>query len=234
VAEHRADTHDALLDVAERLFGEKGYAAVGIREIAEQAGANIAAIKYHFGSKSDLYLQTVRRAMARREAVGVWDVLREKPADLQEGATVLARFIHLFLSHLLPTDGVDTCGNLLLREALEPTEAIEAVVADYMRPHQSMLIGVLEIMLPDAGRRELAMVAHSILGQILHYRVSRPFVERLGVGAAGKPEGVARIARHIARFSLRAVGCSRKVIERALAEAQTLDMSVSCDRRSSS
>ncbi len=78
------------------------------------------------------------------------------------------------------------------------------------------------------------MVAHSILGQILHYRVSRPFVERLGVGAAGKPEGVARIARHIARFSLRALGCSRKTIERALAEAQTLDMSVSCDRRSSS
>ena len=69
MAEHRPDTHDALLDVAERLFGEKGYAAVGIREIAEQAGANIAAIKYHFGSKSDLYLQTVRRAMARREAV---------------------------------------------------------------------------------------------------------------------------------------------------------------------
>ncbi len=229
----RPTTGEALLEAAERLFSEKGYNAVGIREIAEHAGANIAAIKYHFGSKNDLYLQTVRRAMARREAVGVWDVLREKPTDPLGAATVLARFIHLFLSHLLPTDGVDTCGNLLIREALEPTEAIEAVVADYMRPHQSMLISVLEIMLPEAGRWELSMAAHSILGQILHYRVSRPFVERLGVGAAGKPERVARIARHIARFSLRALGCSPKVVEQALAEAQTLETSTSVGRPSS-
>ncbi len=35
MTDHRSDTHDALLDVAEQLFGEKGYAAVGIREIAE-------------------------------------------------------------------------------------------------------------------------------------------------------------------------------------------------------
>ena len=59
----QADTRAALLDAAEALFSRKGYAAVGIREIVEQADVNIAAIKYHFGSKADLYTETVRRAM---------------------------------------------------------------------------------------------------------------------------------------------------------------------------
>ena len=53
-------TREALLDSAERLFAARGYEAVGTREIVADAGANLAAIKYHFGSKQDLYLAAVK------------------------------------------------------------------------------------------------------------------------------------------------------------------------------
>ncbi len=229
----RPATHEALLEAAERLFSDKGYDAVGIREIAEQAGANIAAIKYHFGSKSNLYGETVCRAMARRDTVGVWDILRDKPHDARSAAVVLLRFIRLFLTHLLPADGYDPTGNLILREALEPTEAIEAVVADYMQPHQAMLIEVLRTLMPHADREELWRAAHSVLGQVLHYRVFRPFVERLGAAKLDRPRVLAQIADHIGTFSLRALGCPPKVIEQALAEAQALETSTSVGRPSS-
>ena len=68
----QVDTREALLDAAEALFSSKGYAAVGIREITDAAGVNIASIKYHFGSKSELYLETVRRAMERSDAAASW------------------------------------------------------------------------------------------------------------------------------------------------------------------
>jgi AcrR family transcriptional regulator len=48
-------TRSAILDVAERLFAEHGYAAVSLRDITAAAGANVAAINYHFGSKERLF-----------------------------------------------------------------------------------------------------------------------------------------------------------------------------------
>jgi hypothetical protein len=161
--------------------------------------------------------------MARREAVGVWDLFRQKPGDPRSAASVLVRFIQLYLTHLLPADGDDSSGNLILREALEPTEAIEAVVGNYMQPHQAMLIEVLGTLVPGSTHDELLCIAHSILAQILHYRVFRPFVERLGLNELDQPRRVAQIADHIARFSLRALGCSDQLIEDAIKAASAAE-----------
>lgn len=43
-----------LLDAAESLFAERGFEAVSVRDITKQAGANVAALNYHFGSSEDL------------------------------------------------------------------------------------------------------------------------------------------------------------------------------------
>ena len=49
-----ADTKDKILDSAQRLIGERGYATTSVRDIISNAGVNLAAIHYHFGSKEDL------------------------------------------------------------------------------------------------------------------------------------------------------------------------------------
>ena len=48
------DTKQRLLDTAERLFGENGYASVSLRQVIAEAEVNIAAVHYHFGSKEGL------------------------------------------------------------------------------------------------------------------------------------------------------------------------------------
>src|SRR6266496_3513470 len=55
------DTKQKILDTAERLFGAKGYDATSLRQIIAEAGVNLAAIHYHFGSKEDLLDEIVRR-----------------------------------------------------------------------------------------------------------------------------------------------------------------------------
>src|ERR1017187_314100 len=55
------DTKDKILDSAERLFGEQGYSETSLRHIIADAGVNLAAIHYHFGSKEDLLEQLIRR-----------------------------------------------------------------------------------------------------------------------------------------------------------------------------
>jgi len=59
---HLPDTRDRILEVAERLFAEHGFAASSLRTITAEAGANLAAVNYHFGSKDGL----VREVLSRR------------------------------------------------------------------------------------------------------------------------------------------------------------------------
>lgn len=47
----RSDPRERILDAAISLFAQKGYAAIGVREIASTAGVNIAMISYYFEGK---------------------------------------------------------------------------------------------------------------------------------------------------------------------------------------
>jgi AcrR family transcriptional regulator len=58
---NEADTATALLDVATELFAEHGYAGTSIRMITGAAGANLAAVTYHFGTKRALYGAVLER-----------------------------------------------------------------------------------------------------------------------------------------------------------------------------
>lgn len=215
-----ATTRDTLLDAAEELFGERGYNAVGTREIAERADANIASIKYHFGCKSELYLATVRRAMGKSDAGNVWNYLKLSSPEPAEAAAALSRFIHEMLRQHLMCREPNPCCNFMLREAMEPTEAIDVVVRDYIQPYQRMLMGVIAVVAPQRTPDELQLAASSILGQVMHYRVFRTFIERMHTQPLDEEGRVTQIAEHIARFSLLGLGCDESMIARAIGRAQ--------------
>jgi AcrR family transcriptional regulator len=57
------DTRTQILDAAEHLFAERGFRGTSIRAITDLAGANLAAVGYHFGSKAELLAAVVRRVI---------------------------------------------------------------------------------------------------------------------------------------------------------------------------
>ncbi|MDN3060952.1 TetR/AcrR family transcriptional regulator [Streptomyces sp. SRF1] len=57
------DTRTQILDAAERLFAEHGYRGTSVRAITALAGANLAAVGYHFGSKAELMAAVARRVI---------------------------------------------------------------------------------------------------------------------------------------------------------------------------
>jgi AcrR family transcriptional regulator len=57
------ETRNRLLDEAERLFAERGFEATSVRDITAAAGANLAAVNYHFGGKDKLYREVFRRRL---------------------------------------------------------------------------------------------------------------------------------------------------------------------------
>lgn len=55
------DTKGRILDVSERLFADRGFAKTSLRDITSEAGVNLAAVNYHFGSKEALLSAILER-----------------------------------------------------------------------------------------------------------------------------------------------------------------------------
>lgn len=211
-----AKTRQALLDAAEELFAERGFAAVGNRELVACAGVNLAAIQYHFGSKLELYLETVRRAVQRPQIQAPWNALCESAPTRLGAARALARFVRQLTASLLSKSELNACARLMLREAMHPSDALPDVVRSFTRPHEDLLASVIARIVPGAPPEETRLAARGVLGQVFHHHLFRPFFQERPDESYG-PAALAAIADYIVRFSLRGLGCSPRLIARALA-----------------
>lgn len=77
----QSETVERILDVAELLFAEKGFAETSLRLITSKAGVNLAAVNYHFGSKKALiqavfvrflgpFVSSLEQELDRHQAAG--------------------------------------------------------------------------------------------------------------------------------------------------------------------
>src|SRR6202049_1938785 len=73
-------TRAAILDAAERLYADRGFADVTLRDIVAAANVNLAAVNYHFGSKDELIAELfVSRSLAtNRERLNELKAAEEK------------------------------------------------------------------------------------------------------------------------------------------------------------
>src|SRR4051812_3582862 len=60
----KIDKKDHILDVAERIFSEKGFDGASTRLISGEAGVNMAMLNYYFGSKEGLFLAIFERKIS--------------------------------------------------------------------------------------------------------------------------------------------------------------------------
>ena len=63
------DTRTAILGAARQLFGERGFDATSIRAIATSAGVDPALVHHYFGTKEQLFLETVHAPIDPREVI---------------------------------------------------------------------------------------------------------------------------------------------------------------------
>lgn len=198
-----------LLDAAIELFAQRGFHGTSIRDIADRAGANVAAGHYHYGSKDGLYLEVLRAQFAevraqleRRGLARSVSALRR--ASRRELVGLLEARIATMLDMLLGPPPAPH-GALMLREMCDPTDAMPIIVAEFIEPQTREMEQLVARLIPGAPRETVTQIVYSIIGQVLFYRFTMP-MQLLLRRESKYPSGFARkAARHIARFSLHAI-----------------------------
>ena len=95
---NKENKKDAILEAGIKLFSEKGFAAVGVRDIAKEADVNISMISYYYGGKSGLLKEILSAFFAgyykrAREAVDE----SETPFDFIE--KIVEKIIPFFIEY---------------------------------------------------------------------------------------------------------------------------------------
>ena len=196
-------TRAQLVEAAAEVFAEQGYRAATVRDICERAGANIAAINYHFGGKDSLYaevLQSVVRAAWERYPPTLG--LKASPTALER----LRAFVRSFLLRIFDQGPQAVLGRLVLREMVEPTHALDEIVEKQLRPMAGYLTSIVrELLGTRASEVNVRLCGMSIVGQIIFYHHNRAALSRLFPEMELGANEIDLLTEHITSFSLAAL-----------------------------
>ncbi len=198
---------ERLLDEAERLFAEKGFHAVSVREITRAACCNLAAVNYHFGHKDNLYLEVFRSRWLPR-AKRIQERVRSSLAGekVPSPAGVVRALARGFLEGPLSDEERQRHVQLMTREITQPTEAFEFVAEQVMRPYLKEVAALLKGLLPaDVTDETVLLHILSIFALVLHFNFGRTAVTRI-TGRGYDPEFRSQLVEHIVGFAMRGLG----------------------------
>ena len=199
-----AETRRQLLEAAGEVFAASGFRNATVREICRRAGANVAAINYHFGDKEKLYAEVLRYAHSK--AMEKHPLLPDVGPDATPEKKLRA-FVHSLLLRIFDQGPAAWHGKLMSREMIEPSAALDSLVEERMRPMAGQLWQIVaEILDRPPNDERVRHCAFSVVSQCVFYHHCRPVVSRLfpkqePLDAAG----IERLADHITNFSMAAM-----------------------------
>ena len=134
-----ADTRQRLIEAAATLFSERGFENVTVREICTASNANVAAINYHFGDKAGLYRAVVMRAI---ELMQETNELSQRAGEGLSPEDQIRQFVRVFVTRITGQGPTSWIHKLMAREMETPTDALELVMQQVMKPRLDYLCGI--------------------------------------------------------------------------------------------
>lgn len=161
VREDGAQTKQQLLEVAGRVFAERGYVNATSKEICELAQANIAAVNYHFGGKDGLYSAVLEEAHARLVSIDIVTQITQSDAS---GAEKLRLLLGKIVEQVARRDQGVWELRVLSRELIAPTPLMDGMMRNQVVPKAKMVSGMIGEILgvppthPAVGRSIVSII----------------------------------------------------------------------------
>jgi AcrR family transcriptional regulator len=199
------DARSRLLRSGLRLFAQQGYSKTSTRELAEDAGVNVASISYYFGDKAGLYRAVFFEPLGAPQGRGRGDWL---------GLSLPQALAALFAELLEPLQQGDTarlCMKLHFREMLEPTGLWEQQVAQGFKPMHDALLAVLcRHFDVEQADEELQRLAVCICGLGVHLHVGHDVIEQLAPRLNEDADALDRWSQRLVMYAQAMIDAERR------------------------
>ena len=182
--ERSEDVRQKLIITSQRLFAERGFGEVGLREIGRAAGVTPAMISYYFGDKAGLYeavfVDTLETLLARIKAVAG----SVGPDDIP-----LDRFLQVYFQTIVEQPWLP---QLLLREVVSRDTPLRKLFVERFAGQATTLLPALiaeqvkegrirddldprHTLLSLLGMTVFPVIAAPVLGPLLGYKIDEAF-----------------------------------------------------------
>ncbi|QGY38863.1 DUF1956 domain-containing protein [Pseudodesulfovibrio cashew] len=193
------NTKDALLAAAIEVFADKGFDAATVRDICGRAGANVAAVNYHYGGKDALYLAVLEEVFPR-------DTYEQSGDEDMDPELRFKRYLRNLISDIYESGSATIAQrwSIFLREMAKPSRNLDFIVRRQVQPRADELREIVSALLgPECPESVLAYTSSSIWVLLLDHLLTQPILDRLtprrpAVNSANLEEFV----DHVFKFSL--------------------------------
>jgi AcrR family transcriptional regulator len=198
--EDSESSREKLIASAERLFADRGFDGVSVRDISNAAGVNSALVGYYFRGKEGLLSEVYTRHCEplKRERAR----LLEEYSKAAKGPT-LEEVIEAFIRPSLEvtTDKHGRADFTRLRAVLsaENSALLEKLVAENFDQSSGMFVDALCKCLPKLTREDILWRFHFLLGTIYYTGAGPHRIRTLSKGRCDPSDPVAT-CRHLIPF----------------------------------
>jgi AcrR family transcriptional regulator len=161
-AQTGVQTRARIMREATALFAERGFQATTIRDIAQKAGVNIAAVNYHFRSKDELYAVVMETALAEWTSEVIGAESQPQNASLEQ---IVRAIIAALTSPVIERDGNQHLLRLVAWGMLLPSDAKSAGT---LRSFPLVVAQLINPFLPDDCKpNDSLILSQWLVGQCL-------------------------------------------------------------------
>lgn len=163
------DTRTSIIEAAEVLFAREGYDGTSLRAITEEAGANLAAVNYHFGSKENLLIEILDRIVGPlndQRLKLLDDIEMTGPGSTKE---ILTAFLLPDLHSIEKLRARDPAlTRFVARMYTEGTELMSRVMGRQFAETQKRFYQAFGAALPQLDEDDIEWRLHCIVGIVIY------------------------------------------------------------------
>ena len=195
------ETHERILDAAQKLFANKGLEATSVRDITTEADCNVAAVNYHFGGKEKLYVESFRAMLGplRDQRMAMMEELMQR-----DPVPALEEYLAGFAAGFLEPLGDESLGRQFMlfvsREISDQKLPAGLFLGEFIMPLVARAVSSLDRVVVPVTQEQSFYCIFAIIGQLLHAVKGHHMSDQLQLTGAA-PFDLSGFIDHFVRFS---------------------------------
>lgn len=203
----KIDTKNRILDAAEVLFAERGFADTSLRLITSEADVNLASVNYHFGSKKEL----IQAVLDRYLSLFMPDLDARLRVLMEQEQLILLQLFESFVEPLMKLSAVRANGpaifmQLLGRGYIDSQGHLRRFITAHYGPILQRITQAISKANPALSPADLFWRLHFTLGTVVFTMASADALRDIALADFGQQLDVEGLVRNVIPYLASGVG----------------------------